>query len=163
MDLWAVSDTHRFGLWHASQFAIPDEDPPGNQVTPRVEVAPSLMGGNGWPKCSHPGRIPVSLSRQGYTATPLLLHSSNTACTRTPTKCVGPHLHRTAFGAVQVWWWNCRPWGRRARFQALCVAWSGFRQSGVLSSHSPVPRRKHAGHNASRWAAKSKENTVKAK
>src|SRR6266508_5244604 len=35
----AVNDTHRFGLF------VPDEDPPGNQVTPRVEVAPSLMGG----------------------------------------------------------------------------------------------------------------------
>src|SRR5204862_263832 len=29
--LWAVSDTHRFG------FFVPDEDPPGNQVTPRVQ------------------------------------------------------------------------------------------------------------------------------
>ena len=31
-----------------------------------------------------------------------------------------------------------------------------FRQSGVISSHPPVHRRKHAGHNASRWAAHSK-------
>src|SRR6185503_21037374 len=31
VDLWAVSDTHRFGI------SVPDEDPPGNQVTPRVQ------------------------------------------------------------------------------------------------------------------------------
>jgi hypothetical protein len=33
-----------------------------------------------------------------------------------------------------------------ARFQAVCVAWSWFRQSGVISSRPP------AG-NANRWAA----------
>jgi hypothetical protein len=27
------------------------------------------------------------------------------------------------------------PVGQRARFQAVCVAWSWFRQRGVLSSH----------------------------
>jgi hypothetical protein len=36
-------------------------------------------------------------------------------------------------------------WWESARFQAVFVAWSWFRQSGVLSSHPP------AG-NASRWA-----------
>jgi len=35
----------------------------------------------------------------------------------------------------------CRPWGRRARFQAVCVAWSWFRQSGVVSSRPPAVRR----------------------
>ena len=29
----------------------------------------------------------------------------------------GPHLHRTAFGAVQVWWWDAS----QARFQAVCA------------------------------------------
>jgi hypothetical protein len=29
----------------------------------------------------------------------------------------------------------CTPQGRRARFQALCVAGSWFRQNGVISSH----------------------------
>jgi len=38
-------------------------------------------------------------------------------------------------------------WWDSARFQAVSVAWSGFRQSGVVPSHPP------AG-NASRWAAK---------
>jgi hypothetical protein len=33
----AVRDNYRYGFWHASQFAIPDEDPPGNQVTTRVQ------------------------------------------------------------------------------------------------------------------------------
>ena len=37
-------------------------------------------------------------------------------------------------------------WWESARFQAVYVAWSGFRQSGVISSRPP------AG-NASRWAA----------
>jgi hypothetical protein len=37
-------------------------------------------------------------------------------------------------------------WWESARFQAVCVAWSWFRQSGVASSHPP------AG-NASRWLA----------
>jgi len=36
VDFRAVSDTHRFGI------LVPDEDPPGNQVTPRVENATSL-------------------------------------------------------------------------------------------------------------------------
>ena len=36
-------------------------------------------------------------------------------------------------------------WWESARFQAVCLAWSWFRQSGVVSSHPP------AG-NASRWA-----------
>ena len=31
MDFWAVSDTYRYGIF------VPDEDPPGNQVTTRVE------------------------------------------------------------------------------------------------------------------------------
>ena len=43
VDFRAVSGTYRFGI------SVPDEDPPGNQVTPRVEVAPSLMGGDGLP------------------------------------------------------------------------------------------------------------------
>jgi len=29
-------------------------------------------------------------------------------------------------------------WWESARFQAVCVAWSGFRQSGVTSSHPPA-------------------------
>jgi hypothetical protein len=29
-------------------------------------------------------------------------------------------------------------WWEPARFQALCVAWSGFRQNGVVSSHPPA-------------------------
>ena len=37
-------------------------------------------------------------------------------------------------------------WWESARFQAVCVAWSGFRQSGVVASHPP------AG-NANRWVA----------
>ena len=36
-------------------------------------------------------------------------------------------------------------WWDSARFQAFCVAWSGFRQNGVVSSRPP------AG-NAHRWA-----------
>jgi len=36
-------------------------------------------------------------------------------------------------------------WWESAGFQAVCVAWSGFRQSGVIPSRPP------AG-NASRWA-----------
>jgi len=36
-------------------------------------------------------------------------------------------------------------WWESARFQALCVAWRGFRQNGVASSRPP------AG-NAPRWA-----------
>ena len=53
MDVRAVSDTHRFG------FFVPDEDPPGNQVTTRVEKCLfSLIAGNGLPTCSHPGSIP---------------------------------------------------------------------------------------------------------
>jgi len=36
-------------------------------------------------------------------------------------------------------------WWESARFQAVCVAWSGFRQNGVVSSRPP------AG-NACRWA-----------
>lgn len=48
----------------------PDEIPPGNQVTTREEVQPSLIGRNGWPACSHPGAFPVSLSLLGYSATP---------------------------------------------------------------------------------------------
>jgi len=43
-----MSDTHRFGLYR------PDENPPGDQVTPRDEVAASLMGGVGLPRCSLP-------------------------------------------------------------------------------------------------------------
>ena len=39
-------------------------------------------------------------------------------------------------------------WWESPRFQALCVAWSWFRQNGVVSSHPP------AG-NAHRWAASS--------
>jgi hypothetical protein len=31
VDLWAVSDSYRYGI------SVPDEDPPGNQVTPRVQ------------------------------------------------------------------------------------------------------------------------------
>jgi hypothetical protein len=31
VDLWAVSDSYRYGIF------VPDEDPPGNQVTPRVQ------------------------------------------------------------------------------------------------------------------------------
>jgi hypothetical protein len=41
-------------------------------------------------------------------------------------------------------------WWESARFQAQCVAWSWFRQNGVISSRPP------AG-NASRWVARSKE------
>ena len=41
-------------------------------------------------------------------------------------------------------------WWESARFQAVCVAWSGFRQGGVASSHPP------AG-NASRWAVHSRK------
>ena len=37
-------------------------------------------------------------------------------------------------------------WWESARFQAVCVAWSWFRQNAVISSRPP------AG-NASRWAA----------
>jgi hypothetical protein len=59
MDLWAVRDTHRFGI------SVPDEDPPGNQVTPRVEVTASLIACSSLPACSHPGASPVSWSRQG--------------------------------------------------------------------------------------------------
>ena len=51
-----------------------------------------------------------------------------------------PHLHRTAFGAVQVWW-DCCPYGQRARSYAFFVARGWFRQSGVTSSRPPVPRR----------------------
>ena len=44
---------------------------------------------------------------------------------------------------------------RRVRvFWAVFVAWSWFRQSGVILSHPPVPRK---GHNAHRWAADKKE------
>jgi hypothetical protein len=43
--------------------------------------------------------------------------------------------------------------GVSTRFQARFVASSWFRQSSVVSSRSPVSRREHAGHNASRWAA----------
>jgi hypothetical protein len=39
-----------------------------------------------------------------------------------PGRAPGPHLH---LAQVQVWWWDCRPWGRRARFQAVCVAQAG--------------------------------------
>ena len=39
-------------------------------------------------------------------------------------------------------------WWESARFQALYVAWSWFRQNGVISSHPP------AG-NAHRWAVRS--------
>src|SRR5688572_7923359 len=39
VDLWAVSDTHRFG------FFVPDEDPPGNQVTTRVQKFQLLSHG----------------------------------------------------------------------------------------------------------------------
>jgi hypothetical protein len=38
-------------------------------------------------------------------------------------------------------------WWESARFQALFLAWTAFRQSGVAASHPP------AG-NASRWLAK---------
>ena len=30
------------------------------------------------------------------------------------------------------WWWES------ARFQAVCVAWSGFRQNGIVPSRPPV-------------------------
>src|SRR6266498_4429158 len=40
-------------------------------------------------------------------------------------------------------------------FSGVCVAWSWFRQNGVISSHPPVPRRgipTGCCANASRWA-----------
>jgi hypothetical protein len=53
MDLWAVSDSYRYGIHlHRTAFgaavafvAIPDEDPPGNQVTTRAEKLPLLSHG----------------------------------------------------------------------------------------------------------------------
>jgi hypothetical protein len=33
---------------------------------------------------------------------------------------------------------NALDWWESARFQALCVAWSWFRQSGVISSRPPA-------------------------
>jgi hypothetical protein len=41
-------------------------------------------------------------------------------------------------------------WWESARFQAVCVAWSWFQQSGVASSRPP------AG-NASRWAVRQRQ------
>ncbi len=38
-----------------------------------------------------------------------------------------------------------------ARFQAVCMAWSWFRQSGVISSRLPAQAGPPAG-NAHRWA-----------
>jgi hypothetical protein len=44
-------------------------------------------------------------------------------------------------------------WWESARFQEVCVAWSRFRQNGVVSSHPP------AG-NASRWAVVNKSKLI---
>jgi hypothetical protein len=44
-------------------------------------------------------------------------------------------------------------WWESARFQAVCVALSWFRQNGVVSSRPPVPWQITPGHNANRWAA----------
>jgi hypothetical protein len=76
MDFWAVSDTYRYGIF------VPDEDPPGNQVTTRVEKV--LLLSHSLQRSAQvltPRSTPVSLSLLGYSAMPLLLHSSNKACT----------------------------------------------------------------------------------
>ncbi len=75
MDFWAVSDTYRYGIF------VPDEDPPGNQVTTRVEKV--LLLSHSLQRSAQvltPRSTPVSLSLLGYSAMPLLLHSSNKAC-----------------------------------------------------------------------------------
>ena len=90
---------------------------------------------------------------------------------RTP----GPHLH-PIFELLGNSWQivrlvQCRCGGGTAVLgdgvhtpcgQSGFVACSWFRQNGVISSHPccAIPRRKHAGHNASRWAPVLKSKLV---
>ena len=92
MDFWAVSDTYRYGIF------VPDEDPPGNQVTTRVEKV--LLLSHSLQRSAHvliPRSTPVSLSLLGYSAMPLLLHSSNKACSGFVGVCA-IYKHFSGFG-----------------------------------------------------------------
>ena len=87
----------------------------------------------------------------------------------------GPHLH-PIFELLGNSWQivrlvQCRCGGGTAVLgdgvhtpcgQSGFVACSWFRQNGVISSHPccAIPRRKHAGHNASRWAPVLKSKLV---
>src|SRR5574338_733519 len=77
MVLWAMSDSYRFGI------SVPDEDPPGNHVTTRAEKfqllshRPRRFTHMLTPR-KHPG---VFVSTRIPPPCPILLHSSNNACT----------------------------------------------------------------------------------
>src|SRR6188474_3849352 len=88
VDLWAARDSYRYGI------SVPDEDPPGNQVTTRVQklllLSHSLQR---FALMLTPRASPVSLSLQGYSPRPFLLHSSNTACSVHHLSCLSRQLY----------------------------------------------------------------------
>jgi hypothetical protein len=98
VDFRAVSDTHRFGIF------VPDEDPPGNQVTPRAQKFQLLSH-----RRQRFARMPTPRKHPGEFVTsrippprPFLFYSSNTACTRSPAKSAG-----TRGGSLRVF--TCTP------------------------------------------------------
>src|SRR5215208_732833 len=105
VDLRAASDTHRFGFWHASQSAIPDEDPPGNQVTPRVQKLQLLSHSlQRFALMLTPRSIP------GEVVSPRILRHAPSCYILVTQRALDlrqtapePHWHRTT---VQVWWWD---------------------------------------------------------
>ena len=108
---------HRYGLWRSS--AIPSLESERGSQTPERVVAPSatLTRFSAGPSRSVPGYafpFPEQTKRIQKRARPQPALTADRACMLTPN------------------WWES------PRFQVVCVAWSWFRQNGVVSSRLVV-------------------------